>query len=150
MTKVREVGALADKYRGQKLSPIFVQQLLRENYIDSFRILKNGELDDPKKPMASIAVNKTESHIGRDSFSKRIEQFRVYRLAETYNISLLEFLDLPIPLVDEIIDQHLKQIHEQNKLLNDAQRNAQQQEKEELIRNGQSGNRSVFNTNFGK
>lgn len=64
--------------------------------------------DDPRNPMALIAMHPKEDYLTNGRMERTIKSYAKYRVLKHYGISLLEFLDLPRHISQVIMDDCLE------------------------------------------
>lgn len=97
-------------------------------YVDVFGI---ADLDDEENPYALVACSPVDGlhHLG--PVYSRIRDFRLYGINERYNVSLVEFLNLPRHIGDRIIEDAKIDIEKLSKLRNKSHKGALDELKKE-------------------
>lgn len=114
---------LADKLHGKKVNGYDLDIIVKETYIDQFNI---ANLDDPRRPMALVAMHPKETVGEGDHLLERIDQFKIYEIHKHYGCTLSEFLEYPRHVVEHILttlrDEHKRIASLRAKAKADAER----------------------------
>lgn len=86
---------------------------LREFYNEQSRIVSSAEFDDPNQPYVLVKMTNAEGLREAWPLRNRIRQFKIYEIQKHYGYNLSEFLELPHPLVEVILEE---QRYEEEKL----------------------------------
>lgn len=79
--------------------------ILHEFYNDMFM---NAPVANRDHPFSSVMIMPTESYEELDPRYKRIRQFSIHRIGDRFKISLIEFMSLPIDVIDYLITESIR------------------------------------------
>lgn len=109
-----------------KVKGYMTDLLKREFYMDTFHI---GNLDDPNKPLAMVAMTPQEGLIPLWPYFAKIRKFILYEIGKDLQCSAFEFLEQPRWVVDTIIEEFEEKARQKLDAVNTAERKAKQDER---------------------
>lgn len=97
----------AFKTRGSKLTGYQLQMLLLENYTERYAMMDSARLSSP---LGVYSVNNKEGLRELWPLSRRLSDYRLYKVGKEWGITLTEFLSLPREQTTYILDTLKKEL----------------------------------------
>lgn len=108
-----------------------IERLVRELYCDVFGI---SDLNDKDKPLAMVEVGPKDGYHTLSPLYARIREYRIYSINERYSVDLIDFLNLPRHLTDQLIEDARIGLRNAEKIRNGVEDDARAQLKKEGFR----------------